>query len=320
MKKLILIIFILLISFCIFTKEENDYSEVDEKLYGLKKFSEEEEIKLNKMHFAFIPVLKKIINNESSINELELFLKEVNNETLLGIFIRDSLIQYIKLENNIELLNLLKNHFKNNNSEAIKEIIKIRENIQNYSGSNFCFSTVLSRKNIYKNISMITPNSDWQEMNYENNTDSITLHAGDQNYAGTIYIKYYRINNRKLDISKDIFEAKHETILFKRSPVGEDLRNLKEDDLYKIRPGKVILISENTKIGNIVFDKIYEQITINSEKYNFQKLVDRTRFYIKGFDLYLITVRSIIGGDHVLANKINLINQHGLLLDTVIFE
>lgn len=318
MKKILLIIIIFL-PFNIYAEDELDVAGIYENLYGIKQFTDEDEINLDKINNSFLPILLNIKNDKNSINDIEIFFKEVNNDTLSGISLRDSILQYIGIKNNDELINLLNNYLKNNDSQAIKDIIEIRKNLQNYTGSNFCFSTILSRKNIHKNISMITPNSEWKEMNYGDNKDSKTQIAGDDNYTGTIYFKYYIINKLKFDISKDVFEAKHAPMLLKRIPEGE-LKNLKESDMFRVKPGKVKMISENITMGNMTFDKIYEQITTNSEKYDFQKLVIRTRYYIKGKDLYLITIQSIIGGEHVLADKINLIIQHGLLLDTVKFE
>jgi hypothetical protein len=39
-------------------------------------------------------------------------------------------------------------------------------------------------------------------------------------------------------------------------------------------------MSENRKIGINTFNKIYEQITINSDKYNVQTLIIKQRFNI----------------------------------------
>jgi len=235
----------------------------------------------------------------------------------LGIRIKDSLLLYVSPDINDDFLKLLKEYDKINNP-GIKSIITIRENMQNYVSTNFNFSTAPKRVKLAYDISLILPNTVWKEIDYQNN-DRHSYLAGDDNYTGTVFISKEEILNNNIEIIKNIFTAKHAPFLFKHFPEG-GLEKLSADDMYKVKQGEIYLISENKKIGKYIFDKIYEQITINSNKYNFQTLVIRKRYYIMKNILYVISIQSLMAGIHVLANKDELIRQHGLLLDTVIFE
>ncbi len=321
MKIKVFILLLLLCSFSfLFCNEGLDYLEVNKDYYGINDFNEEIENNLfNTLYLpdGLYPLLKSLKNDSSKINELKKFIDKIDINTLIGNTIKDSLLLYVSPDINEDFLQLLKEYDKINNP-GIKRIIELRENMQNYISTRFNFSTTPKRINFAFDISLILPNTDWKEINYQNN-DRHSYLAGDDNYTGTVFISKGKILNNKIDTVKNIFIAKHEPFLFKHFPEG-GFEKLKTDDMYKVKPGEIYLISENKKIGKYTFDKIYEQITINSNKYNFQTLVIRQRYYITKNILYVISIQSLMGGIHVLANKDELIRQHGFLLDTVIFE
>lgn len=316
MKKMIIlnIIFLLNIMF-ILSEEIDDVYPIDKSMYGINKYEldndniiyNHEQNLSNDVSSLYDDHSKYMLLNKY-FNLLDDTLIGNNIETVFCLFVPYKVVQNNLIgELNKYTNNLDKNDFR---YDKIKKIISKLENWKSYTGSQFNFFTNLHRKN-FDYISILLPDGNWNNFSDTKKFKNLkVLNVGEENYAGILYIdlidikKKYKINNDK--------NYKNQFMVFKNSP------NKNNDYLYRVNSNEIKLIAENYIINNVTVDKIYEQITSSSEKYNFQILVDRKRFYIIKNKMYVVGITQVIGGNHIMANRLKLIQQSGFLLDSVL--
>lgn len=312
-KMLFNVVFFIILISNIYSKEKLDYYPVHNKYYGIKEYNIKYDQELIQFQSDYYTIFSEIFKGQKDINEIKVYFNKISNDDLIGINIRDSILSYFRDQYNNSIVILLNEYLKGNskNQNVIEYIIQKKNNEKDLIFTNFSFSTLIYRKKFDYNISLLLPNTDWEKQAFSDSSSFYYL-AGDNAYTGSISIhcrdineKYNILEDKKNDYSR--FNLKANT-------------NNKKYDIYQIKGGKIIEIGSNIKIGTVIFKKIFEQITCSSEKYNFQVFVERNRFYLTDNKIYIISLNSIIAGNHMLANRENLIYQKGLLLDSVEFE
>lgn len=315
MNKKMLLYFVIIFIFItnVFSEEDLDYYKVDKKYYSLKEYDKKYDEDLTWFQSDYYTVFFGIFKGRNPINGIEKYFSKINNNTLEGINVRDSILLHVRERFNSDMVPILKNYLnqKPTNQDVIKNMIQKKQNENNYVYSSFSYSTMVYRKSLEYNVSLLLPNSDWK-MQKLNTSSGVHYLAGDNSYSGSI-----SLNVRKISKTYNIYEDNK--INYARFNFKSNTKNRKKD-LYQIKGGEIIEIGSNIKIGNKLFKKNYEQITCSSEKYNFQVYVARRRFYVTDTKIYIIELTSIIAGNHILANRDKLILQKGLLLDSIRFE
>jgi|GEM_PF-3188025 len=290
--------------------EELDYYEVDKKYYGMKEFTDENERNLFLKQYDILIDITKLYDEPGKFSDLSKYYNLIN-DTLLGYQIKSCFkifIPYEVIKNN--LFNDLNEYLKKSENNHIKDILESWDNWDEYIGSNFTFITNLKWKE-FDAFSMILPDVIWK-MQPSSEKNFWSCLAGEDSYTGMVDYAEYNVG-KDFDINNDK-RIYFEGMAVKNAPEKSD-----DIEFYRIKSGKIILINENVKVGSIKFIKIYEQVTCSSNKYNYQVYVNRRRFYITDDKIYIIGLTHIISGKHALADRDDLINQSGLLLDTVNF-
>jgi len=305
MKKHILILLILTLIILNIYPSEN----------GLKIFKTEDENQLMTILYndkkPFYKTLFAINENKTEFKEITEFYKYIDLNTILGNTIHDSLILYINFNHSSELVDSI-NYQKN---PELQSILAAKLFPEKFARSNHSFSVFPNKFNFGKSLSIIIPKINWQpEKNSEN---EVTIVGGDDNCALVVFYKKEKIKNEK-DILDHEF-AKEKSRIFKEWVDFSKSEESQKNKFFMVEPGELKLISSEIQLGNKQIKKIYEQITISPEKYKFQLLLQRTRYYLIEDDLYIVRLKNVISGIHPLANAKRISNLQGLLLDTVLF-
>jgi hypothetical protein len=320
MKKAYLFL-LLFISVFIYAQDSSDYAEIDKDLYGINTFTtlfsfEKESDEVNLFNILYdkkkglYKSIKDINSGKKRVDKLNTYLDELYADKIIRFAVRDSILLYVDFSLNEKLLSFLK---KQNNNSNLDKLIEKRSNYKNYITTSFNFSTAPKRLSLDNEVSIILPNTNWQKME-PTNPQRFVLSAGDDSYTGSVFYSVEEISSSDIETVQNNFVANYKTTLIKNIPENG---NLTKDDLYEVRPGQLLQIADSLKIGITTFDKIYEQITTNSDKYTLQSYVKRTRFYINGNTMYTVSLMSIMSSKHVLSDKKDLIKLKGYLLDTV---
>jgi hypothetical protein len=311
----------------LFSEEKLNYLKLDQ-YYGLTSFTGDDEIQLIKSSNDIFDIIDDINKDNTKLNQIIPYLDLVNNNSLSGIIIKDTIISNLTFRVTDEISSILEKYNKKRKDMEINKIYKVVSNNGNYSFSKFNISTKLKRTIFNKiSLSIILSDMNWENMvltddkinKSRNGTtilNSINLHAGEDSYASNINFTEEQINSENYDLSSYFFAN---AIILKRFPIG-GLKNIQEDDLFSINAGEMKLINTNIKVGNKNIDKIYEVITMSPMNFNFQVFVDRIRIYLCQNKLYSAEISVFISGNNALCDRINLIRTTGFLLDTLKFE
>lgn len=319
-KKKIILFTLIMLTITGFLSAQNKELKQYDNLYGIGEYDYNSEVDfLNGLYSnGLYKLLKDIKFIGRDFNELKPYIKKMDDDTLEGTCIRDSILCYIGYENNDKLIQLLKKSRKN---ESVQYLLKIRKNIENYINTPFNFSTTPNRYKTPLGVNLMLPNTEWQ-INGQGD-DFITIIAGDDNYTGSVHIRTFKIQGSVEDFIQNNFFSNYTPSIIIRYPKNGQITKKDMIELDSVMPRLVKKNYSNKTLPNDKrkkFNSVYESINCSPQKYDFQVYVSRTRFYIEGNNCTMINIYSYISGKHALADKKRLIKKYGQILDSVYFE
>ena len=293
-----------------------------DKLYGFSRYPFDKELDLFGGMYStnLMSDIYGIRDNKVQVDVLIKYFPYVNDDSLFGTSVRDTLLLLVDFRKNDEYIKLLSDYLKTNPNEELSFILNRRINFRNYISSTFNFSTAPFRVHLPFNISMILPHTNWRLLDQKEDTASLL--AGEDTYAGVIVIKQYQNISNMDDFIKTNQFALFRPSLFITNP--KDIRNPTRDERITLDPVPFRKISDHEIFGDLItgifsVDALYEQIQVSPDKYDFQLYISRTRLYIIGKNCVAIQIFSNIAGKHVLADRIRLIKKYGFILDSILF-
>lgn len=309
MKKSLIIISLFFIKFSIYSEDTLQSDDIDKDLYGFTL--EVDSLYNDDSYNQFISFQNDFfqefgsIRNDKKLKGIEKYFDLINDKSLKGNLLKDTLLLYIPDESTNQLVSILKEYNKKAKSDIITNIIDAKTTKKNVSP--FCFTTMLNAKMLAHDVVMLMPNSEWKVFNSDK--EPIFYIAGDDYYSGTVSITKVKNNN--------IIEDKNNYL---PSMVQLPTKKGEKVSFYSLEKNKIILIlDKESVIGNKKFNRIYEQITVSPKGNDFQLYVERSRYYEEEKHYYKVSVTSVIAGINVLADRNSLIKSQGLLLDTLTF-